>query len=337
MIKLINLLKEITEAKQVGLLYHFTPLDNLENLLTTRHIFTNEEDQISASIRANMDTYILHNMSKVPILRLTLDGDKISNKYKIRPFAYFDDQDTYEHEDLGEEQIVTNGKDFPFFPYLKRMDIFLNGHKLDPKVPKLLEKYNIPFKVYEGTPIDNTPYKQDMSGDPKNIVREIEQDKIDFSELDKIDDVVKSAIEAASHKQNEVDATSLTLLALAAPGIVNNVAKIVKSLLSKFSLKKGEQPIDKIIRISGELDNKLDSPIRTMLRPFVKDDSKRNKATNIIKALVLLIAGILTNADISKSTTLVDAIKAYMPGSWQDVISIKSLPDLASKAKTLFA
>jgi hypothetical protein len=169
------------------------------------------------------------------------------------------------------------------------------------------------------------------------LLKEIEQDKIDFSELDKIDDVVKNAIEAASHKQNEVDITSLSLLALAAPGIVNNVAKIVKALLSKINIKKGEQPIDKVIRISGELDNKLDSPIRLMLKPFVKDDGKRNKAANIIKALVLLIAGILTNADISKSPTLVDAIKAYMPGSWQDVISIRSLPDLASKAKTLFA
>jgi hypothetical protein len=170
-----------------------------------------------------------------------------------------------------------------------------------------------------------------------NLLKEIEQDKIDFSELDKIDDVVKSAIEDAASKQNEIDAASLSLLALAAPGIVNNIAKVVKALLNKFSLKKGEQPLDKIIRISGELDDKLDSPIRTMLKPFVKDDGKRNRAANIIKALVLLIAGILTNADISKSSTLIDAVKAYLPNSWQDVVSIKSLPDLASKAKTLFA
>ncbi len=108
------------------------------------------------------------------------------------------------------------------------------------------------------------------------------------------------------------------------------------SVLNRFSLKKGEQPIDKVIRISGELDDKLDSPIKLMLKPFVKDDGKRNRAANIIKALVLLIAGILTNADISKSTTLVDAVKVYLPNSWQDVISIRSLPDLAAKAKALF-
>ena len=166
------------------------------------------------------------------------------------------------------------------------------------------------------------------------LLKEIEQEQIDFSELDKIDDVIKSAIEDASKKQNEIDITGITLLALAAPGIINNVAKIVKALMAKISLKKGEKPIDKIIRISGELDSKLDSPIRLMLKPFVKDDGKRNKTANIIKALVLLIAGILTNADISKSTTLVDAIKGYMPNSWQEIISIKSLPDLAAKAKT---
>jgi len=169
-----------------------------------------------------------------------------------------------------------------------------------------------------------------------SLLKEIEQEKIDFSELDKIDDVIKSAIEDASKKQNEIDALSISLLALAAPGIVNNVAKIVKALMAKISLKKGEKPIDKIIRISGELDNKLDSPIRLMLKPFVKDDDKRNKAANIIKGLVLLIAGILTNADISKSTTLVDAIKGYIPNSWQEIVSIKSLPDLATKAKALF-
>jgi len=169
-----------------------------------------------------------------------------------------------------------------------------------------------------------------------DLLKELDQDNIDFSDLDRIDDVIKSAIEDASKKQNEIDATSLSLLAIAAPGIVNNIAKVVKAFLNKFSLKKGEQPIDKIIRISGELDDKLDSPIRLMLKPFVKDDGKRNRAANIIKALVLLIAGILTNADISKSTTLVDAVRAYLPNSWQDVISIRSLPDLVVRAKTLF-
>jgi hypothetical protein len=169
-----------------------------------------------------------------------------------------------------------------------------------------------------------------------DLLKELDQENINFSDLDRIDDVIKSAIEDASKKQNEIDVTSLSLLALAAPGIINNVAKIIKSLLNKSSLKKGEQPIDKVIRISGELDNKLDSPIRLMLKPFVKDDGKRNRAANIIKALVLLIAGILTNADISKSTTLVDAVKAYLPNSWQDVISIRSLPDLTAKAKALF-
>jgi len=169
-----------------------------------------------------------------------------------------------------------------------------------------------------------------------DLLKELDQENINFSDLDRIDDVIKSAIEDASKKQNEIDVTNLSLLALATPGIVNNVAKIIKSLLNRFSLKKGEQPIDKVIRISGELDDKLDSPIRLMLKPFVKDDGKRNRAANIIKALVLLIAGILTNADISKSTTLVDAVKAYLPNSWQDVISIRSLPDLTTKVKTLF-
>jgi hypothetical protein len=171
MIKLTDLLKEITEAKQVGDLYHFTPLSSLRNILGTRVLFTNEEDQISTSVRANMDTDVLEKFGDDPIVRFMLDGNKISNKYKIRPFAYgVNDSGSDYIEDLGEEQIVTNGKNFPFFPYLKRIDIFLNQKEtINPKVLELLTKANIAHKVYNGTPSSNTPYSQPKDGNPEDI------------------------------------------------------------------------------------------------------------------------------------------------------------------------
>jgi hypothetical protein len=109
-----------------------------------------------------------------------LDGNKISTKYKIQPFSY-------DYEDLGEEQIIINGENFPYLPYLKRIDLFVNKPN-DPKLEKLKElltQTNIPYRVYEGSPIKNIPYKQPKDGDPKNItINNIPHKiKIDFDQL----------------------------------------------------------------------------------------------------------------------------------------------------------
>jgi hypothetical protein len=167
MIKLTNILKEVLlESKQVGNLYHFTPLENTIPILNTKYLMPNDENQISTSVRANMSTEVFEKMGygKKNIARLTLDGNKISNNYKIRPFSY-------EEEDLGEEQIVVNGKNFPFLPYLKRIDLFINKPKNKNilKIEKKLQNINIPYKIYEGPPIKNIPYNQSKEGDPKNI------------------------------------------------------------------------------------------------------------------------------------------------------------------------
>jgi hypothetical protein len=168
MIKLTNLLKKaLHEAKQVGNLYHFTPLSNLKKILETRVMFPNDENAISTSIRPNMSTRDFQDMKNASIARIMLDGDKISTKYKIRPFAYGEYND---QEDLGEEQIITNGDKFPFIPYLKRIDIFLNKKEtVNPKIIELLEKANIPYKIYQGTPISNIPYSQPKTGNPEDI------------------------------------------------------------------------------------------------------------------------------------------------------------------------
>jgi hypothetical protein len=166
MIKIINLLKEIlTEAKQRGNLYHFTPFRSLENILLSKVLKPNNEEQISTSVRPNMSIRGFNKMLGQHIVRLTLDGDKISNKYKIRPFSYRG------NEDLGEEQIITNGETFPFYPYLKRIDIFLNTEnkkEINDQI-KLLQTLNIPYKIYKGDPFINTPYEQPKDGSPENI------------------------------------------------------------------------------------------------------------------------------------------------------------------------
>ena len=168
--KLLNLLKEIylNEAKQVGTLYHFTPLSNLKEILFTQFLYSNDEYQVSTSRRPNMSTRDFQDMKKNSIVRMALDGNKISTKYKVRPFAFGADEGSA--EDLGEEQIIVNGERFPFIPYLKRIDIFLNKkEKVNDKIIELLEKVNIPYKIYSGTPISNTPLSQEKTGNPEDI------------------------------------------------------------------------------------------------------------------------------------------------------------------------
>lgn len=172
-LKLTNLLKEVLqESKQVGNLYHFTNIESIKKILDTQYLIPNDEKQVSTSIRANMDTTVLNKLAGSPICRLMLDGDKISTKYKIRPFDY--DGSGEGGEDVGEEQIIVDGNKFYFLPYLKRIDIFTikntqtNQLKIS-KTVSLLEKMNIPYKIYEGNPGSNIPYKQPKEGNPKDI------------------------------------------------------------------------------------------------------------------------------------------------------------------------
>jgi len=167
MIKLKDIL---LEAKQVGNLYHFTSILNIFNILKTQHLLPNTENQISTSRSSSLNVSSFQDdKSDTPQCRLMLDGDKISNKYKIQPFKHFPDEESFE------EQIIVNGKPFYFLPYLKRIDIFTGnsiknkGIKLIPKLVKELEILNIPYKIYTTSTTNQNSYLQPKTGNPSNI------------------------------------------------------------------------------------------------------------------------------------------------------------------------
>ena len=102
----------IAEAKQVGTLYHYTSAAGLKNILQ------------SNSIKASEETYMGQNLYYVSFTRnknfhkkgskfgvkteyrITLDGDKLSNKYKIIPHAYkpgYDYTENWEYDWLEDE------------------------------------------------------------------------------------------------------------------------------------------------------------------------------------------------------------------------------------------
>ena len=164
MIKLIDLLNE---GKQVGILYHWTKLKNLENIikinkLNTSHAGHGTFDYISTTRSKNK---LQSGISEHSDVALVLDGDKISNKYKVIPYH---DLETEEYDDITvrdedgnaigiaddegniirygafdemEELIV--GSLYPLNKYLIKVILY----KTNPKIESLLKEKNIPYEI----------------------------------------------------------------------------------------------------------------------------------------------------------------------------------------------
>ena len=159
MIKLLDILNKINEAKQVGDVYHFTSIKDADGnkyllkILNSGFIRPNEDNQISTTRNKKVDVYPFMGGYPDYLARLTFNGDKISNQYKIRPF-YHDSQGkpAYLAKFEFEEQIITNGKNFPIYPYLKKVDLFVKDTKEEEvnKVIDFLDEKNINYEIHIG-------------------------------------------------------------------------------------------------------------------------------------------------------------------------------------------
>lgn len=94
MIKLTDLLNE---AKQVGPLYHFTDLYGLEGILNSNTLKVGDDSSFETG--GNIGNVSLTRDKEMWIFqyRIELDGNKLSNNYKITPFAW--DQERGEAEE----------------------------------------------------------------------------------------------------------------------------------------------------------------------------------------------------------------------------------------------
>ncbi len=109
MIKLIDILNE---AKQVGSLYHYTSADGLKNILQSNQLKSSEEEYMGndlnfISFTRNKNFHKKGQKFNVKTdYRITLDGDKLSDRYKIKPFAYipgWNYTDNWEYDWLEDE------------------------------------------------------------------------------------------------------------------------------------------------------------------------------------------------------------------------------------------
>ena len=151
MIRFLDILKE---AKQTGILYHFTLLkhlfpiiqDNiLKTSLTTDHIgkkyktIKHNPKCVSFTRTLNKEQFYISSDSDCV---LVLDGDKLSNNYKISPYhdssqLYFGDEEYDEMEERICKDIINLNK------YLIKVILY----KSTPEIESLLKEKNIPYEI----------------------------------------------------------------------------------------------------------------------------------------------------------------------------------------------
>jgi hypothetical protein len=144
MIKLIDILYE---GKQVGILYHLMDENAFPYNLTNDRIGNRKSDIISFSRSKSFLSIPQHLPKDKVFARFIIDGDKLSNNYKIFPvddrfyksknqkkdsfdWLFEDQEDEYEERVIG---VINNiGK------YIIKIEIF---KEIDEKTKKLLKQY----------------------------------------------------------------------------------------------------------------------------------------------------------------------------------------------------
>lgn len=101
---------KIFEGKQIGLIYHWTDVDSLEKIL--------EEDRMVGNLNYISFSRNKHlNFNNRPV-KITFDGDKMSNKYHFEPYLFRKDL-RYKHE--SEERIPCTHFSEPETEYTKHI------------------------------------------------------------------------------------------------------------------------------------------------------------------------------------------------------------------------
>lgn len=81
--KIVKLLEFVNESKQIGIIYHYTTISNCVNILKDKQIKDVKYNRGYISFTRN-GAYKINDL-KFGMLRLVIDGNVLSNKYKIVP------------------------------------------------------------------------------------------------------------------------------------------------------------------------------------------------------------------------------------------------------------
>jgi len=99
-----NYYQYITEGRQRGPLYHVLSIDSLKHVINNNAITGHHYRKISTTRNKMLNSYIGSRPSA--FFKLEIDGNKLSNDYKIKPFVY--KSQTRVRLEEQEEQVQTN-------------------------------------------------------------------------------------------------------------------------------------------------------------------------------------------------------------------------------------
>ena len=157
-----------------------------------------------------------------------------------------------------------------------------------------------------------------------NLLKEIiEEEEIDFSSFNFVDDEVENELEKISQQQNEVILTAASI-ALAAPGIINSLVKAGKALAKKRGIDLSKPDPNAWYNIlekwTGEVDNYIGKPFDILLKPFISDTTKRKKAVDILKAISIATLATVGAVDISKSRAAYEYGSRLVGPAWNEIV-----------------
>lgn len=160
------ILDPLSERKQVGILYHFRGWNGTLNIIKTGKITSGVFDAISFTRNYQMGTMVKSYGIQEKQIRLVVDGNRLSDKYKIRPYQNIEDDQIqrkyYSGTDLwpihseAEERIeLPLGESIDIRPYLIQIDfldaLLKKNGKNEERIQTLQELYmpNIPFNIVD--------------------------------------------------------------------------------------------------------------------------------------------------------------------------------------------
>ena len=165
-----------------------------------------------------------------------------------------------------------------------------------------------------------------------DILLEIQEDQTAGKIANEIGNLMDDILnkELTNQQQNEAILTTAALI-LALPGIINSMIKIPQAIAKKYSgkfnfFKKDSKVWYNVLeKYTEKIDNYIGKPFDIALKPIIKDDIKRKKVVNVLKALSIITMAIAGSVDISKAGNLTSYIKSLNLGTFSDdLISLSS-------------
>lgn len=160
-----TLIQLLTERKQVGTIYHYTNLKNcisilkfnqmLSNQVLFKHQDGNRYDVISFTRNKNFHKAPYGRTIGADVeCRLTIDGDRLSDKYKLRPYSEsgFSRQRSQEYESEVRIQSLSSFAINNIIKYIKSIEILEEQDTKTDRQQKLIqicEENNIPVSVID--------------------------------------------------------------------------------------------------------------------------------------------------------------------------------------------